>query len=148
MEIRILGAGDDHVLQSAGADVFDDPLDPAMTTAVLGDPRHHIVVALEDDAVIGFASAVHYIHPDKRRAELWINEVSVAASHQKRGTASAILHRLFDLARDLGCGEAWVLTSRTNNAAMALYTSCGGVQAPAEQVMFSFPLSERSGRCA
>jgi GNAT superfamily N-acetyltransferase len=140
MEIRVLRAGDDDVLSRVADDVFDDPLDPRATNEFLSDPRHHIVVALDGDLVVGFASAVHYVHPDKPSPELWINEVGVAASHRGRGVARAILHRLFEHARDLGCAEAWVLTERGNQAAMRLYSSSGGIEANTGEVMFNFPL--------
>lgn len=140
MKTIVLGAGEEHVLQSVAPGVFDDPLDAAATTPFLTDPRHHIVVAVDQGTVVGFASAVHYLHPDKPRAELWINEVGVAASHQRQGIGSAILRHLLALAHDLGCSEAWVQTKRTNEAARRLYASCGGVQDPADHVMYSFPL--------
>jgi hypothetical protein len=38
--------------------------------------------------------------------------------------------------RSLGCGEAWVLTDRGNEAAMGLYARSGGQ--PSECVMFTF----------
>jgi hypothetical protein len=42
--------------------------------------------------------------------------------------------------KNLGCVNAWVLTDRGNAAAMGLYASCGGVEAPGDTVMFEFPL--------
>ena len=87
----------------------------------------------------GFASAVHYVHPDKD-AELWINEVGVAPGHRRVGLGKELLQALFRLGRDLGCREAWVLTERDNNAAKRLYESLGGVEPPIETVMFSFVL--------
>ena len=55
--------------------------------------------------------------------------------------AQAILHKLLDHARALGCAEAWVLTDRTNQGAMHLYESIGGVEAVTDDVMFAFPLN-------
>jgi len=66
--------------------VFDGPIDPVLTRKFLNDPRHHIVVAIHDEVVVGFASAVHYVHPDKA-PQLWINEVAVAPPHRRRGLA-------------------------------------------------------------
>src|SRR5713226_10560378 len=87
----------------------------------LSDPRHHIAVAIDDGVVVGFASAVLYVHPDKPRPELWINEVGVAETHHRRGIAGKLLNALLDVGRDADCVEAWVLTDRSNEAAMALY---------------------------
>jgi ribosomal protein S18 acetylase RimI-like enzyme len=97
-------------------------------------------VAVEDGLVVGFVSAVHYVHPDKPRPELWINEVGVAETHQRRGLATRLLHAVFAVARSLGCTEAWVMTDRANTAAMRLYAAAGSAAAPTDHVMFTFPL--------
>jgi aminoglycoside 6'-N-acetyltransferase I len=141
MEIRLVQAEDVDLLGTSGTEVFDDPLDPRATREFLSDPRHHVVVAIDDGVVVGFASAVHYVHPDKPSPELWINEVGVASTHRGRGAGKAILQRLLDHARDLGCVEAWVLTDRANQGAMRLYASSGGIEGPNDHVMFTFPLA-------
>ena len=143
MQIEILRPGDDETLRHAGTDVFDDPVDARAAHEFLRDPRHHLVVAIDNGIVVGFASAVHYVHPDKPAPELWINEVGVAATHRGRGLGKAIIGRLLEHGRALGCSEAWVLTENSNEGALRLYASCGGVEAPREQVMFTFPLSAR-----
>lgn len=84
-EIKLLGAGDEAVLQAVAPDVFDDPIDPAAAAEFLADPRHHLAVAIVGGLVVGFVSAVQYVHPDKPAPELWINEVGVAPSHQGQG---------------------------------------------------------------
>src|SRR5215467_14587873 len=137
MEIRLLRGSDAAVLDRVAPGVFDDPLDPAATREFLDDPRHHIAVATDAGVVVGFVSAVHYAHPDKPAPELWINEVSVAATHQGRGIGKALMAAVLDLARTLRCREAWVLTDRDNERAMRLYASAGGV-ATHDHVMFSF----------
>ncbi len=142
MEIKILGPGDGAALDAINPDVFDDVLDPRAAAEFLNDPRHHLVVAIDRGEVVGFASAVHYVHPDKPAPELWINEVGVATSHRGRGVAKAILQRLLEVAREVGCVEAWVLTERTNDAALRLYKSSGGIEASGEQVMFTFRLED------
>lgn len=137
-EIRVLSADDVHVLRRVAPGVFDYEVDEAATREFLADERHHMVVAVDDGVVVGFLSCVHYIHPDKPRPELWLNEVAVAPTHRRRGIASALLREAFALGRRLGCGEAWVLTEPDNVPALGLYTSAGGERK--EQVMFSFRL--------
>ena len=75
--IRRIGPDDAAVLDRVADDVFDYPIDPRWTAEFLADRRHHLAVALDGDLVVGMASAVHYVHPDKP-PELWINEVGVA----------------------------------------------------------------------
>lgn len=139
IQIQLLQAGDLHVLSRVADDVFDEAIDPKLTEEFLKDPRHHIAVGIEDGVVVGFASAVHYHHPDKP-PELWINEVATSSAHQRRGVALAVLNTLFDLGRRLGCKESWVLTDDDNTAARALYRAAGGTETTGV-VMVSFPLN-------
>jgi ribosomal protein S18 acetylase RimI-like enzyme len=139
VEIRLLAPGDDHVLDRVAPDVFDHPIDPRWTAEFLADPRHHLVVAIDGGEVVGFASAVHYVHPDKP-PELWINEVGVAASHQRQGIGRRVLAELLRHGAALGCVQAWVLTSPANDAARGLYTSAGGRAETEASVLYEFPL--------
>jgi ribosomal protein S18 acetylase RimI-like enzyme len=127
VEIKVLQRGDEAVLMNVAPEVFDNPIDPELTREFLADPRHHIAVAIDDGLVVGFASGVHYVHPDKP-PELWINEVGLAPTHQRRGLGKAVLNALLEVGRAHKCTAAWVVTDRTNIAAMALYSSAGGTE--------------------
>ena len=135
--IKVLSISDLPLLMNVADDVFDNPVDENFAREFLADPRHHIVVALSEGVVIGFASAVHYIHPDKP-TELWINEVGVAPAHQNKGIGKAIMKELLQLGRQLGCANAWVLTDRSNEAANRLYQSTDGQVADGDTVMYEF----------
>jgi ribosomal protein S18 acetylase RimI-like enzyme len=138
--IRVLRRGDEHVLAAVAADVFDDALDAAATAAFLADPRHHLAVAVDDGVVVGFASAVTYVHPDKPQPELWINEVGVAPTHHRRGIGRELLAALLEVGRREHCSEAWVLADRSNTGAQQFYASLGGEAAREDAVMFTFTL--------
>jgi ribosomal protein S18 acetylase RimI-like enzyme len=99
-----------------------------------------MAAAVVDDHIVGIASAVNYLHPD-RPPELWVNEVGVAPAYRRQGVATRLLDALFELGRTLGCGEAWVLTEPTNEPALALYRSAGGQSA--KQMLFAFQLPPR-----
>jgi aminoglycoside 6'-N-acetyltransferase I len=141
IDIRLLGRDEAGVLERVATGVFDDPVNPRVTREFLSDPRHHVAVALDEGLVVGSVTGVHYLHPDMGAPELWINELAVAPSHQGRGLAQALLGALLEAGRELGCGEAWVLTDRSNAPAMRVYSALGGVEAPMDQVMFSFNLT-------
>jgi aminoglycoside 6'-N-acetyltransferase I len=139
-EIRVLGPDDEAVLCRGAPGVFDHDVDPSLSAEFLRDSRHHLAVALEAGTVVGFASGVHYVHPDKP-AELWINEVGVAPTHQRQGLGRKLLQALFARGREVGCREAWVLTSPANGAAVRLYEAVGGIDMADPPVMFTFRLS-------
>ncbi|MCL1634124.1 GNAT family N-acetyltransferase [Luteimonas sp. SX5] len=137
--IRLLTPADAEALVSAAPGVFDHEVDPALAAEFLSDPRHHMATAFDGPTVVGMASAVHYVHPDKP-AEMWVNEVGVAPTHEGRGLGRAMLRALFERARALGCREAWVCTERDNRAARRMYAAVGGAEQ--EMVYVTFALDD------
>ena len=135
--VRILGRDDAAVLRRVADGVFDHPVDPALTEEFLCDPRHHLAVALSADLVVGIASAVHYVHPDKP-AELWVNEVGVAPRFRRQGLGKRLLQSLLAHGKASGCSEAWLGTERSNAAARRLYAAVGGKEET--MVYVTFPL--------
>ena len=140
IEIKMLGPTDTHLLDRVADDVFDDPIVKSPAQEFLSDPRHRLVVALDEDVVIGFVSAVIYLHPDKPAPELWINEIGVAPTHQRQGIGKRLLQAILEHAKQAGCIEAWVLTERDNMPAMAMYRSIGAEETLPDPVMFTFRL--------
>jgi ribosomal protein S18 acetylase RimI-like enzyme len=146
VEIKILQRGDEGILMNVVPNLFDNPVDPELTREFVEDVRHHMAVAIDDGLVVGFASGVHYVHPDKL-PELWINEVALAPTHRRRGLGKKLLQALLKRGRTCGCKTAWVLTYRNNAAATALYSSLGGKEGaddsgPADTLVgYSFTLA-------
>ena len=140
IRIRLLGDSDCEVLRSVDPDVFDNPVVEGFAAEFLQDPRHHIVVAIEGTAVVGFASGIDYVHPDKA-PELFVLEVGVAETHQRRGIASRLIRGLLSHARSLGCANAWVSTETTNHPARALYESLSGREESDRAVVYNFSLA-------
>ena len=141
--VRLLGPDEAHVLDNVADDVFDDPVDPRWCAEFFADARHHLVVALDGNLVVGMASGVHYVHPDKA-PELWINEVAVASTHHNQGIGRRLVTTLVDHGRTLGCGEAWVLTSPTNEPAKRMYRAAGAV-ADELSVMYTYRSRDDAG---
>jgi ribosomal protein S18 acetylase RimI-like enzyme len=138
--IRFLGPADAAVLANVAPEVFDNEIDPRWTAEFLADPRHHIAVALSGEQVVGMATAVHYLHPDKA-PELWINEVGVAPSFRNQGIGKQLVAMLLSRGRALGCTEAWLGTEESNTAARRLYAAVGGVED--SMVYVTFELGDR-----
>jgi ribosomal protein S18 acetylase RimI-like enzyme len=138
--VRFLEASECAVLDDVAADVFDSALEPHLVQEFLADPRHHLAVALTPAGqVVGMASGVHYVHPDKP-PQMFINEVGVSAAYEGRGIGKRLLAAMLERASMLGCTEAWTATEPDNARAKALYAKVGGIQDPTPFVMFTFPV--------
>lgn len=140
IQIRTLDVGDEAVFERVAPDVFDGPLVGELVNEFLSDVRHHIAVAIDDGTIVGMATAVHYVHPDKP-PELWINEVGVASSHRGLGLGKRLLEAVFQRGKQHGCRTAWVLTDGENMPAGRLYASVGGLRAQGRTELYEFHLS-------
>ena len=137
--VKVLSNDDLHLLMNRAEGVFDNPVDEKLASEFLADPRHHIVAAISNGSVIGFVSAVHYIHPDKP-TELWVNEVAVSPTYQNKGIGKTLMKETLQFGRELGCVNAWVLTDKENLPANSLYKSAGGKADSGDTIMYEFDL--------
>jgi len=143
VHVRLLNRGDAAVFRDIAQGVFDNSVDPRLIEEFLADPRHHMVVAVSSGQVVGMASAVHYVHPDKP-AELWVNEVGVAPAFQRQGIGKKLVRAMLDRGLAVGCVEAWLGTEPSNTAARRLYAATGGHEEP--MVYITFPLTKPADR--
>jgi ribosomal protein S18 acetylase RimI-like enzyme len=119
--IRLVGPGDERVVRELAT--YEGPGDPE---ALLADPRTLMLVAFDGEQPVGFVLAHELPRRHGERANLFIYEIDVAESHQRRGIASTLLSRLAELARERGIRTGFVLTEPGNGPANALYRSAGG----------------------
>lgn len=134
---QLLGRDDAHVLGKVAPNVFDNAVDPRWTREFLDDPRHHMIVALDGDLVVGMVSAIHYVHPDKPPA-MWINELSVDDAYRDQGIGRRLVRSMVEHARVLECTEAWVATEVGNAPARRVYLAAEGEQDKDEAVVYLF----------
>jgi len=119
--IRLLAPGDEGVVRELAT--YDGPGDPE---ALLADPRTLLLVAFDEERPVGFVLAHELPRRHGDPAKLFVYEIDVAESHQRRGIASALLERLAELAREHGIRTGFALTEPDNGPANALYRGAGG----------------------
>ncbi len=131
------------LLRHVAPDVFDNPIEAPELQKFLDDPRHIMMLAVDDNTVVGMASAFEYFHPDKKQ-QLFINEVGVAPTHRRRGIGRDLVAALLDEARTRGCVFAWLGTDVDNRPAQACFASVTGVASPEPFLLYEWDMSERA----
>src|SRR6478672_7765430 len=114
-EIRLLAPGDESVVRALRT--YNGDGDPE---GLLADPRALMLVAFDEERPVGFVLAHELPRRHGDRAKLFVYEVDVAESHQRRGIGKALLCRLAELASERGIRVGFVLTDADNAAANAL----------------------------
>jgi aminoglycoside 3-N-acetyltransferase I len=133
--IRRLGRGDVPLLRALngvfGA-AFADPAtygaappDDAYLEACLA--REHVIalVALADGAVVGGLVAYELDKLERMRREVYVYDLAVAEAHRRRGTATALLGRVREIAAVRGAWVVYVQADPEDEAAVALYAKLG-----------------------
>lgn len=140
MDIRVLAPGDEELLHACLVLIDEDGLPPDALAARLNDPMLVAIAAVVDGQAIGFLYGY-----ELRRFEatsFFVYAVDVDEAHRRQGVAKAMFERVRRLAWQRGWHEGFVLTNRSNPAALALYESVGGVRPPPDDVvMFDFAYS-------
>ncbi|MDH5675781.1 MAG: GNAT family N-acetyltransferase [Myxococcales bacterium] len=96
-----------------------------------------LIAASDGDAPTGYLIAYLLDRVDADRQMLCIYEIEVSESHRRTGIARAMINSLKDLCRQLDASKAWVITNRSNRAAVQLYSSTGAHCEPAgDEIMF------------
>jgi ribosomal protein S18 acetylase RimI-like enzyme len=137
--VRIERAADAAAVATAEA-LFDGPVRAEAVERFLGDPTHHLLVALEGELAVGFVSGVEVTHPDKG-TEMFLYELAVDEAVRNRGIGRALVRELAKLARGRGCYDMWVLTDDGNPAALRTYAAAGGTRESPDAVLFNWELA-------
>lgn len=123
--LRAMGPDDLGALMAVAPGLFDNPLRESEARAFLNDPANLMILAFDGISAVGMATGTILRHPDKAPA-LFVNEVGVRESHQRRGIGRQVTEALIAEGRARGCEGAWLGTEADNKAALALYRSMAG----------------------
>jgi GNAT superfamily N-acetyltransferase len=120
---RAGGTGGDGVV-SEGADAASW----AAFEAIDADPRNELIVADDDDGVIGTCQLTFTPSLSRRGAErMTIEAVRVRSDARGRGIGHAMMIWALDRARERGCGLAQLTTDKRRTDAQRFYASLGFV---------------------
>lgn len=129
IEIILLSPENAGSLTRIAPDVFDDDIDGEQLQAFLDDPRHLMFLAVKDETVVGMASAVELLHPDKK-PQMFINEVGVAPDYRRSGIGRRLVDAVLRQAESRGCTYAWLGTEVDNISGQSCFGSVRTPDAP------------------
>jgi aminoglycoside 3-N-acetyltransferase I len=100
---------------------------PAYQRRLLGGSHFIALAAMDGEAVVGGLAAYELPKFEQERSEIYIYDLAVAATHRRRGIASALIGALRGEARRRGAYVIYVQadTGPEDAAAIALYSRLG-----------------------
>lgn len=114
---------------------------PAWLKRLLGSSQFIALAAFKDGEVVGGLAAYELRKFEQERSEIYIYDLAVAASHRRKGIATALIEELKMLAASRGASAIYVQADRPDAPAIALYTKLG---VPSDVMHFDIALGSRS----
>ncbi len=119
-------------LNNLFADAFDDlatyrnaPPSDDYLDRVLAKDDVIVLVALDDDEVVGGLVAYELSKLEREWSEIYIYDLAVAEPHRRRGIATRLIEDLGDIARERGAWVIYVQADYGDDPAIQLYTKLG-----------------------
>lgn len=96
---------------------------------ILADTARPVFVAVEADAVLGYAFCIHRSYDgtgaSTRREEIYVDDVCVDESHRGQGIATALLERVLAYAKEHCCQFVTLNVWSGNDTAQRFYEGLG-----------------------
>jgi aminoglycoside 3-N-acetyltransferase I len=83
------------------------------------------IAALQDGEVVGGIAAYELIKFEQERSEIYIYDLAVAATHRRKGIATALIQETQKIAKVRGAYVVFVQADIQDEPAIALYTKLG-----------------------
>lgn len=106
----------------------------------LANPDNILLLSYSGEKVTGFLSGYRLQRFDNKKAEVLLYEIGVDEAFRRRGIAKSLIHTFKQWAKKTGANEVWVLTNKSNKAAVSLYESEGGVIESTDEQMYVFKI--------
>lgn len=98
---------------------------------------HYLVVATIESKIVGFIFAYRLDSWHEDSSELFVYDIEVSKSHRRMGIASNLFEYLWKIAKAENL-KLWLLTNKSNKAAVGFYNSLGGKQKNQDDVIYYF----------
>ncbi|HWQ33158.1 MAG TPA: GNAT family N-acetyltransferase [Blastocatellia bacterium] len=145
MEVRRFEAGDaDLALEIIRTlKITDSELRRRLSAAelrhFLSRPENYLICATEDGGPAGYLVAYLLDRVDRAQPMMLLYEIAVAEALHRKGIGTAMIRLLKKYCREQNVMKMWVHTNRSNQAAMRLYQTTGGIADPAgDEITFLY----------
>lgn len=133
VRVRRLGPSDVALGLQAVRSIKQPEPDPTFEEGYLARflsrPENVLIVADIGGTPVGFLLAYRMDRIDRDRRMICFYEIDVASSHRRRGVGRAMIEALKTLGRQERATRIWLVTGRSNTAAVSLFEASGAVVA-------------------
>jgi ribosomal protein S18 acetylase RimI-like enzyme len=146
MIVKRMNVGDEEIAKIAIQKLKTETpayLQADLDTEYLGEflscESNYLLITLMDEQPVGFVLAYRLMRVDRAQDMMLFYEIVVDAKHRNRGVGKLLINELKKICREEKIMKMWVLTNRSNLAAVGLYGETGGIEdATGDEVSFTY----------
>lgn len=114
-------------------------LDTEYLREFLSNERNYLLIALSEGQPVGLILAYRLMRVDRDQDMMLFYEIVVDEKNREKGVGALLISELKKICKEERIMKMWVLTNRSNIAAMELYKKTGGIEsAGAGEVSFTY----------
>lgn len=138
--IKRLTKKDSNAAVSAANTFYNDSMSVERAEKFLSNPSNYFLVAFLDKKAAGFVMGYQLDCWHKDKKEMLLYDIEVLKQFRRHGIGTMLIESLKDFATKDGFEELWLLTNKSNKAAMEFYKRSGGLQKDNDDTLFTFEL--------
>ena len=120
-------------------DLFDRPPSKTGLQALTSSPNHILLLAELDQEISAFCTLHLLPAPDQDTKEAFIFEIGTVEHHQRKGVATVLLRQATEVCQKENHRGPWIITNKSNEAAVRLYQSIGWIAQADDDIVFENP---------
>jgi aminoglycoside 3-N-acetyltransferase I len=137
--VRRLEPGDESVARAVARKFKDADISDAQAGMFLANTSNYLIVAEPAGELAGFLLAYRLDRIDRPTGQLFVYEVAVDPSHRHKGLGTQLMQFARSIVEHERLMEAFTLTNRGNEAAIALYSGTGAELEDDRGMLFVYP---------
>ena len=138
LTIRKLGSRDATLARDVVRRFHECRVSDTHLRQTLADEHNLLLVAEVAGELVGFVWAHWLDRLRLERRQLFVYEIEVAPEFRRRGIGTRLMQSVFAEAAAAG-SETFLLTERSNEAALAFYRRLGAMTEHGDSVLFRYP---------
>ncbi|WP_105614642.1 GNAT family N-acetyltransferase [Vallitalea okinawensis] len=136
MHIRELTLYDIDKVQLMIKDLGKDEASYDKIKRFLSEDEHHLIAALDQGKIIGFALAYELPRIDGKGNMLYVHEIDVAEEYRRQGIGKSLMDELNKLRINKNMCKMFLLVDPDNSPAIGLYETCNGLKS--ESLLYTY----------
>ncbi|MDG5788625.1 GNAT family N-acetyltransferase [Evansella sp. AB-P1] len=106
----------------------------------LSDEKNYLVVYRNNNKIAGFAYGYELQRFDGRKNMMYMHQVEVLHEYRQKGIGKKLMEEFIHICKRRDCEKLFLITNKSNEAAVALYERLGGISPNNDDLLYSFQM--------